>query len=125
MTGTTRILDAALAAGVKKLVITENAASLAAMDDYWKDKTITGMSYNPLTRDDALKPGVTALDVYTISKGLSDLAVRNFKRDHPDFDIATIYPPLIFGPSALARSTIRPRRARTGTSMRSSPVPQA
>lgn len=38
------------------------------------------------------------LDVYTISKGLSDLAVRNFKRDHPDFDIATIYPALIFSP---------------------------
>jgi len=98
VTGTTRMLDAALAAGVKKLVITESAASLAAMDDYRKDGTITEMSYNPLTRDDALKPGASGFDVYTISKGLSDLAVRTFKRDHPDFDVATIYPTLIFGP---------------------------
>ena len=30
--------------------------------------------------------------------GLSDLAVRNFKRDHPDFDIATIYSSFIYGP---------------------------
>ena len=55
-------------------------------------------AYNPLTRDDALKPGATGFDVYTISKGLSDLTVRNFERDHPDVDIATIYPSLVFGP---------------------------
>ncbi|KAI9464922.1 NAD-P-binding protein [Lactarius psammicola] len=103
VTGTTRILDAALAAGVKKLVITGSAGSLAAMDDYWKDKTITEMSYNPLTREDVFKPGASGLDVYTISKGLSDLAVRNFKRDHPDFDVATIYPSLTFGPFGSGR----------------------
>ena len=33
-----------------------------------------------------------------ISKGLSDLTVRNFKRDHPDVDIATIYPSTVYGP---------------------------
>jgi nucleoside-diphosphate-sugar epimerase len=43
VTGTTRMLDAALVVGVKKLVITESAASLAVMDDYYKDKTITEM----------------------------------------------------------------------------------
>ena len=55
-------------------------------------------AYNPLTREDALKPNATALDVYCISKGLSDLTVRNFKRDHPDFDIATMHPSFIYGP---------------------------
>ena len=35
------MLDAALTANVKKLVITESAASLAMMDDYWSDRTIT------------------------------------------------------------------------------------
>jgi nucleoside-diphosphate-sugar epimerase len=38
------------------------------------------------------------LDVYCISKGLSDLTVRNFKRDHPDFDIASIHPSFVYGP---------------------------
>ena len=37
-------------------------------------------------------------DVYAAAKGLSDLAVRNFKQAHPDFDIATIYPSIIYGP---------------------------
>jgi nucleoside-diphosphate-sugar epimerase len=36
--------------------------------------------------------------VYCISKGLSDLTVRNFKHDHPDFDIASIHPSYIYGP---------------------------
>ncbi|KAH9047652.1 NAD-P-binding protein [Lactarius hengduanensis] len=98
VTGTTRILDAALVAGVKKLVITESVVSLAAPDDYWKDITITENSYSRLTREDALKPGVTGFDVYSIFKSLSDLTVRNFKRDHPDFDITTIHPSYIFGP---------------------------
>jgi nucleoside-diphosphate-sugar epimerase len=55
-------------------------------------------AYSPLTREDALKPSATGLDVYWVSKGLSDLAVRNFKRDHPDFDIASIHPSYIYGP---------------------------
>ena len=41
---------------------------------------------------------MSALDIYTVAKGLSDLAVSNFKRAHPDFDIATIYPSHIYGP---------------------------
>ena len=114
------MLDAALAAGVKKLVVTESLLSLAVANDLWKDITITEKcewtkksrgkggavwltcnmdpANNGQTREDALKPGVSDLDVYTVSKGLSDLAVSNFKRAHPDFDIATIHPSYIYGP---------------------------
>ncbi|KAI9464924.1 NAD-P-binding protein [Lactarius psammicola] len=103
VTGTTRILDAALAAGVKKLVITESVMSLTTPDDLWKDITITEKSYNRLTREDALKPGASALEVYSISKGLSDLTVRNFKRDHPDFEVTSIHPSYIYGPLGLGQ----------------------
>ena len=44
MSGTTRILDAALAAGVKSLVITASIASLASRKDFWKEITITEKS---------------------------------------------------------------------------------
>ncbi|KAH9080373.1 NAD-P-binding protein [Lactarius deliciosus] len=50
--------------------------------------------------------GVTGFDVYSVSKSLSDLTVRNFKQDHPDFDITTS-PPVVH-----IRSTIHPA---TGT----------
>ncbi|KAF8271941.1 NAD-P-binding protein [Lactarius quietus] len=98
VTGTTRILDAAVATGVKKLVITESIMSLGTPDDFWKDITITENSYSPLTREDALKPGVSGFEVYSVSKGLSDLTVRNFRQEHPDFDIASIHPGYIYGP---------------------------
>jgi nucleoside-diphosphate-sugar epimerase len=55
-------------------------------------------AYNPLTREDALKPSATTQEVYCISKGLSDLTVCNFMRDHPDFDITSIHPSYIYGP---------------------------
>ncbi|KAH9065276.1 NAD-P-binding protein [Lactarius vividus] len=103
ITGTTRILEAALATGVKRLVITESVTSLASPAEYWKDEIVTEMSYSPLRREDALKPGVSGLDIYAISKSISDLIVRNFKRDHPDFDIATIYPSVTFGPFGLGQ----------------------
>jgi nucleoside-diphosphate-sugar epimerase len=113
--GTARILDAALTAGIKKLVITESIVSLA--DDTWKDVTLTEKckfhqkfplsewvsdmgctAYSLLTREDGLKPSATNFQVYCVSKSLSDLTVRNFIQEHPDFDIATIHPSLIYGP---------------------------
>ncbi|KAI9443362.1 NAD-P-binding protein [Lactarius indigo] len=98
VTGTTRILDAALVAGVKKLVITESIVSLAAPVDFWKDAAITEKSYSPLRREDGLKPGAPDFVVYSTSKSLSDITVRNFKRDHPDFDVATIHLSYVYGP---------------------------
>jgi len=96
--GTTRILDAAVAAGVKKLVITESIVSLAAPDDFWKDIIINENSHSTLTREDAHKQSANGFVVYAASKALSDLTVRNFQRDHPDFDIASIHPSYIYGP---------------------------
>jgi nucleoside-diphosphate-sugar epimerase len=56
------------------------------------------LAYNPQTVEDALQPGAPALQVYSISKGLADRAVRDFKRAHPDLDVTTIHPSIIYGP---------------------------
>jgi nucleoside-diphosphate-sugar epimerase len=53
---------------------------------------------SPLTAEDALRPGASGVLVYSASKGLADLAVRDFKRAHPDFDVTTIHPSYIYGP---------------------------
>ena len=55
-------------------------------------------AYNPQTMEDALQPGVSAHVVYSISKGLADRAVRDFKRAHPDLDLTTIHPSYVYGP---------------------------
>ncbi|KAN0127437.1 hypothetical protein V8E53_014774 [Lactarius tabidus] len=99
VTGATRILDAAVAAGVKQLVITESVVSLAAPADFWTDITLTEKSHSFLTREDALKPSATGFEVYCVSKGLSDLTVRNFIKEHPNnIDITSIHPGYIYGP---------------------------
>ena len=55
-------------------------------------------AYNPQTSEDALRPDVPAFVVYSVSKGLADLAVQDFKRAHPDLDVTTIHPSYIYGP---------------------------
>jgi nucleoside-diphosphate-sugar epimerase len=98
VSGTTRILDAALAAGVKQLVITASIASLVASADFWKEITINEKSFNPQTVEDALQPGASSFLVYSVSKALADRTVRDFKRAHPDLDLTTIHPSYIYGP---------------------------
>jgi nucleoside-diphosphate-sugar epimerase len=41
VSGTTRILDAAVAAGVKQFIITASIVSLVALTDFWKEITIS------------------------------------------------------------------------------------
>lgn len=55
-------------------------------------------AYNPQTAEDALKPDASAFLVYSVSKGLADRAVRDFKRSHPDVDLTTIHPGYVYGP---------------------------
>ncbi len=55
-------------------------------------------AYNPQTAEDALQPGASSLLVYSISKGLADRAVRDFKLAHPDLDVTTIHPSIVYGP---------------------------
>ena len=56
------------------------------------------LAYNQLTVEDALQPGTSAFVVYSVSKALADLAVRDFKRAHPEVDLTTIHPTYIYGP---------------------------
>jgi nucleoside-diphosphate-sugar epimerase len=56
-------------------------------------------AFSLLTREDALKPSATGFEVYCVSKGLSDLTVRNFIKEHPNsIDITSIHPSYIYGP---------------------------
>ncbi|KAI0290424.1 NAD-P-binding protein [Multifurca ochricompacta] len=93
VSGTTRVLEAALAADVKKLVITASMASLISLNDFWRDIRI-----NETVRG-CVQPGATSLTVYSVSKALADRAAGDFKRDHPEFDITTIHPSYVFGPT--------------------------
>lgn len=59
---------------------------------------IPSLAYNPQTAEDALKPDASPFLVYSVSKALADLAVRDYKRAHPELDLTTIHPGFIYGP---------------------------
>jgi nucleoside-diphosphate-sugar epimerase len=59
---------------------------------------VPATAYNLQTAKEALQPGTSSFDVYSISKSLADVAVRDFKRAHPDLDLTTIHPSYIYGP---------------------------
>jgi nucleoside-diphosphate-sugar epimerase len=55
-------------------------------------------AYNPQTVEDALKPGAPSFLVYSVAKTLTDVAVRDLKRAHPDLDLTTLHPSYVCGP---------------------------
>ncbi|KAH9969776.1 NAD-P-binding protein [Russula dissimulans] len=103
VSGTNRVLEAALAADVKQIVITASIASLMPHEDVWKDHVVTEKAYNSLTAEDALRPGAAPIVIYSVSKGLADRAVRDFKLAHPEMDLTTLHPSYIYGPFGLGQ----------------------
>ncbi|KAH9969778.1 NAD-P-binding protein [Russula dissimulans] len=103
ISGTNRVLEAALAAGVKQIVITASIASLMTQEDLWKDHVVTEKAYHSLTVEDALRPSASPFVVYSVSKGLADRAVRDFKLAHPEMDLTTLHPSYIYGPFGLGQ----------------------
>jgi nucleoside-diphosphate-sugar epimerase len=97
--GTVGILQAAkkYAPSVKRIVITSSFASvLDATQGNSPGKTYTEADWNPITWELGLE---NALNGYRASKKLAETAAWEFvEREKPGFEIATINPPMVFGP---------------------------
>ncbi|KAK7948688.1 NAD dependent epimerase/dehydratase [Apiospora aurea] len=98
--GTTSVLKAIkqYAPGVKRVVITSSFASIlsdAGLQD--PKKVFSEADWNPNTYEDGLKDNKATS--YRVSKTLAERAGWDFvKNEKPNFDLATICPPLVFGP---------------------------
>ncbi|KAA8650544.1 hypothetical protein EYZ11_002101 [Aspergillus tanneri] len=93
--GTTGILKAikAYAPTVKRVVITSSFASIVNVKAH--AKVYNEDSWNQVTWEEALDPAQT----YRASKTFAERAAWDFvKKEKPNFDIATINPPLVLGP---------------------------
>ncbi|AYG03488.1 SDR family oxidoreductase [Gryllotalpicola protaetiae] len=87
--GTLRVLRAALAAGVKRVVITSSFAAIGYGH---------GDHPEPYTEEDwtdVAAPGVTA---YQKSKTLAERAAWEFAAEHPELEVVSVNPVGIFGP---------------------------
>ncbi|KAK0547603.1 hypothetical protein OC846_004797 [Tilletia horrida] len=109
--GTTNVLEyAAKVPTIKRLVIT---SSFAAVTDFLQGGpnrpgfTYTSKDWLPLTEEDALKPDAPGAVIYSISKKLAEKAAWQFiEEQKPGFDIATMNPPMIYGPTLQPNVTL-------------------
>ncbi|TFY81784.1 hypothetical protein EWM64_g2229 [Hericium alpestre] len=96
--GSRRILETALSHNVKKFVITASTATLYTPELAFKDIACDENSWNEATREEALSPDASSPFVYATSKALAEKEIWKFAKEHPDVDITTILPPLLYGP---------------------------
>ncbi|KAI4867023.1 NAD(P)-binding protein [Hypoxylon rubiginosum] len=100
--GTNSVLSAVQkhAPGVKRVVVTSSFASLiseASLAD--PAKVFSEADWNPSTYEDGLTGSPAT--AYRVSKKEAEKAAWDFvAREKPNFDVATICPPLVFGPVA-------------------------
>ncbi|KAI1330762.1 NAD dependent epimerase/dehydratase [Xylariaceae sp. FL0255] len=100
--GTTSLLQAIkkYAPTVKRVIITSSFAAIvnsAMMED--PNKVFSEADWNPSTYEDGITgPKATS---YRVSKTLAEKSAWDFKKNEsPNFDVATINPPLVLGPVA-------------------------
>lgn len=85
---------------VRRVVLTSSFASVMdatrTAPPYF---TYTAADWNPLTYAEAADPATSAVIAYRGSKKFAELAAWDFVRDNkPGFDLATLCPPMTFGP---------------------------
>lgn len=101
MNGTTGILKAIVrsAPSVRRVVVTSSFAAILDDDKISDPKTVfSEKSWNPVVAEDAHKNASTA---YRASKKLAEKAAWDFVKDPANgakFSLATINPPMVFGP---------------------------
>ncbi|EOD45917.1 putative nadph-dependent methylglyoxal reductase gre2 protein [Neofusicoccum parvum UCRNP2] len=85
------------APSVKRVVITSSFAAIMDMSKgNWPEHTYSEADWNPMTHEQAL---MNAAFGYTASKLFAERAAWDFvKEEQPNFNIATLAPPFVFGP---------------------------
>lgn len=96
--GTTGILETALKfPSVKRVIITSSFAAILNTTKFGTGYVFTEKDWNPVTEEEAIN-GPARL-AYRSSKKLAEAAAWKFvETKKPHFDIATICPPMVFGP---------------------------
>jgi nucleoside-diphosphate-sugar epimerase len=97
--GTTGILKAIKksAPSVKRVVITSSFASIVnGSKGFWPGHTYSEEDWNPITSQEATENPMMG---YRASKTFAEKAAWEFiEKEKPNFTLATINPPMVFGP---------------------------
>lgn len=104
MKGTSSVLNSVAkhAPNVKRVVITSSFAAIwNGSKGNWPEHTYTEADWNPVTYEEASSPEAPGPVAYCASKTFAEKLAYDFvKEKKPGFSIATICPPMIYGPAA-------------------------
>ncbi|KLO12865.1 NAD(P)-binding protein [Schizopora paradoxa] len=99
--GTLNVVRQAAAAGVKRIVVTASLAALKSPGtDFYKGEVINANDWNDATAEQVLD-GSHASNIFWIYGAVKTLAEQQlwkFADEHPEIDVTTISPPMIYGP---------------------------
>ncbi|KAJ3789542.1 hypothetical protein GGU10DRAFT_43364 [Lentinula aff. detonsa] len=97
--GTTNILRAAYAAGVKRFVVTSTIGALPNKpESLFADTTYGPDDWLPVTYEQAASGTLPDFIVYITSKKYAELAAWDFAKEHPDVKVTAVNPTIIYGP---------------------------
>ncbi|EPQ31488.1 uncharacterized protein PFL1_00823 [Pseudozyma flocculosa PF-1] len=89
--------------GVKRVVVTSSFAAVTNFEEGGPNRpgfTYTASDWNPSTYEDALKAGGAGAFSYSVSKKLAEQAAYDYvAAERPSFALATVNPPMIYGPT--------------------------
>ncbi|KAJ5469380.1 hypothetical protein N7539_008998 [Penicillium diatomitis] len=108
--GVKSILSASAQSGskVRRIVLTSSFASVLDVDrNPPPDFVYTAEHWNPLSYETAIDPGSSSVVAYRGSKKFAELAAWEFiKTNAPRFDLVTLCPPMVFGPTVHPVSSV-------------------
>ncbi|KAF5364917.1 hypothetical protein D9758_008160 [Tetrapyrgos nigripes] len=98
--GTLHVLQQAIGAGIKKMVVTGTYGSLYDCDlkAAFGTRKLTEKDYGPATAEDIDTSDSNTAHIYQRSKTAADKKIWEIAREHPDVDIAVLLPPAVYGP---------------------------
>jgi len=99
--GTLNVVRQAAAAGVKRIVVTASLAALKSVRaDFYSGELITANDWNDVTVEQVLDGSHNSevFWIYGAVKTIAEQELWKFADEHPEIDVTTILPPLIYGP---------------------------
>jgi len=100
--GTRNVLNAAKAAGIKRIVVTSSCAAVTPQSASVPPAAGVGQ---PFSEADWNMDSTTEKGPYRLSKRLAEEAVWEFAKTAPDTHVAAVNPSFVLGPPVLARAS--------------------
>ncbi|ETW81018.1 hypothetical protein HETIRDRAFT_440578 [Heterobasidion irregulare TC 32-1] len=113
--GTVNVIRQGYTAGVRKFVLTSTILTALNAKNLGNLSALTNEDWNPSTVEQALDGTRDPGFIYSAAKTAAEREVWKFADEHPDVDVTTLNPPLLYGPFAPSFSAPEPDRGALST----------